>query len=94
MKRVTTITVNVWHVQENAKLIEAGETDPLKLKPVFCLNTYAGVRWVNGKRVWGTKLERTRHMHSLSLIPDSNSAEYDPFNKTPCGASAWIEYWH
>lgn len=75
---IKTITINQWRIADNAK-----NADNL---PVICVNTYENK--VRG--VFGPKIGDTEHFHTLSL-PEAAQVVYDPINKTPCGASCWIE---
>jgi len=48
-------------------------------KPVICVNRYEGV-----------KVGETEHHHDYEM--PAGFMVYDPVNKTPCGASCWMEY--
>lgn len=90
---VVTITVNQWRIKSNA---ENGET-----QPVICVNEYEHVRvgrhrHPGGKtwRIWGEKIAPTRHYQAFA-IPDGAfniRVLHDPENKTPCGASCWMQF--
>jgi len=78
-EHVTTITVNQWRIADNAK---NGTNDP-----VLCVNTYA---YRNGTE-WGKKIGETVHCNTYEY-EGNIKVVYDPANKTPCGASAWMEH--
>ena len=82
---IETITVNQWHVKENATLA------PADRKPVICVNTYEYLG-LDGTR-FGDRVAATRHYHQKDMYqtPEDILLEmvYDPDNKTPCGASCW-----
>ena len=85
---VVTITVNQWHIKTNA-------TEGTNL-PVICVNRYEWVdvnRGQNGDRLtrgWGPKIGETEHYFDYEV--PAGFMVYDPVNKTPCGASCWMEY--
>jgi len=79
MRLVTTITVNQWVIKSNA---ENGENEP-----VLCVNTYKG-RFPDGS--WGEKVGETVHLHEVDVLVPSKVV-FDPINKTPCGASCWMQ---
>ena len=89
---VVTITVNQWRIKSNA---ETGTNEP-----VVCVNYYewvkTGFNRKTGKvwRIWGPKIWETAHCHAFVLPADARNVQtiYDPVNKTPCGASYWVEY--
>jgi hypothetical protein len=93
---ITTVTVNQWRIKSNA---ETGADEP-----VLCVNKYTGrhfiptdqcildlkLVYIGGR--WGWKIGDTRHTNSYEHTNgDSVQVFYDPVNKTPCGASAWME---
>lgn len=78
---ITTITVNQWRVKSNA---ETGADEP-----VICVNHYE----YRDDHTWGPKVGETEHHHELD-IPTASWVVYDPLNKTPCGASCWMEVNH
>jgi len=82
---ITTITVNQWRIKSNA---ETGANEP-----VVCVNTYA---YRKGNR-WGPQVTATEHYHDFNVSEQGASnvkVVHDPVNKTPCGASCWMEYEH
>ena len=83
---VVTITVNQWHIKDNAT---KGTN-----KPVICVNRYEYVKVtvINGviPRDWGPKVGETEHHFDYSV--PAGYMMYDTVNKTPCGASCWMEY--
>lgn len=83
---VVTVTVNQWHIKSNA-------TEGTNL-PVICVNRYEYVKvmMIDGLiyRDWGQKIGETEHHYDFS-VPAGHML-YDPVNKTPCGASCWMEY--
>ena len=83
---VVTVTVNQWNIKSNA-------TEGKNL-PVICVNRYeyVKVRMIDGViyRDWGRKIGETEHYFDCS-VPAGHMV-YDPVNKTPCGASCWLEY--
>ena len=83
---VVTVTVNQWHIKSNA-------TEGTNL-PVICVNRYRNCAVFEGSqgitRVWGPKIGETEHHYDFS-VPAGHMV-YDPVNKTPCGASCWMEY--
>ncbi|WFG40859.1 hypothetical protein ParaKuw1_00026 [Paracoccus phage ParKuw1] len=85
---VVTVTVNQWHIKENA-------TEGTH-KPVICVNIYDYVRKVYNadgslmKRDFGPKIGETQHYYNFD-VPGGEMI-YDPVNKTPCGASCWMEF--
>lgn len=79
---VITVTVNQWRIKSNA---ETGSNEP-----VICVNTYAYKR--DGR--WGPKIEPTRHYSQYTPPAGKVEVVYDPINKTPCGASCWMEIDH
>jgi len=85
---VVTVTVNQWHIKANA-------TEGTNL-PVICVNRYQWVDVSRGPfgdrltRVWGPKIGETEHHYDYD-VPAGHMI-YDPVNKTPCGASCWMEY--
>jgi hypothetical protein len=94
---ITTVTVNQWRIKSNA---ETGAHEP-----VLCVNKYTGeldppphalevmdhdLVYVGDR--WGWKIGDTRHTNYYERTNgDSVRVFYDPVNKTPCGASAWME---
>lgn len=88
MSLVTTITVNQWHIKHNAE----NPDDP---KPVVCVNTYRNCAVFNGSqgvtRVWGPKVGLTVHYNDFDVVGENVRVVYDPINKTPCGASCWMQ---
>lgn len=84
---VVTVTVNQWHIKSNA-------TEGTNL-PVICVNRY---EWVKAgfdgfgkvQRTWGPKIGETEHWFDYDV--PAGTMMYDPVNKTPCGASCWMEY--
>lgn len=83
---VITVTVNQWRIEWNA---ETGANEP-----VICVNTYASKGYDNGVPIWGDKIGETEHYHEY--VPTGairTAVQYDPVNKTPCGASCWMEIW-
>lgn len=78
MNLITTITVNQWHIRDNA---EGGAQ-----KPVLCVNTYHR----NRDGSFGEKVGETVHMNEVDILVPSKVV-YDPINKTPCGASCWMQ---
>lgn len=87
---VVTYTVNQWHIKHNAE-------NPDDLKPVVCVNSYEWcyLDYVTADtfiRRWGPKVGETEHHYDLLDIPGPVDIIYDPVNKTPCGASCWMEY--
>lgn len=78
---VTTVTVNRWRIKSNSEN-NANE-------PVICVNTYAYKR--NGR--WGPQIKKTEHFHEY-IVEGEVQVKYDPNNKTPCGASCWMEVTH
>lgn len=73
-----TVTVNQWRIKSNAE----GATND----PVICVNRYRPAQ-----EGFGEKLGDTEHHWSFD-IPAGAKAVYDPINKTPCGASCWVEF--
>lgn len=82
VKPVTTVTVNQWRIKSNA---ETGQNEP-----VICVNTYAYKR--DGR--WGPQIEPTRHYDQYTPPEGKVKVVHDPVNKTPCGASCWMEIEH
>jgi len=84
---ITTITVNQWHIKWNAENPDAEQ------KPVICVNHYEFER----DGVWGPKIGITEHYDEYGISAYERSrrgkvrVKYDPVNKTPCGASCWME---
>ena len=83
MNYVTTVTVNQWRIKENA---EQGLD-----QPTICVNTYEYRSPEDGGYgvTWGPRVGDTRHFHDLD-VPTGRMI-YDPVNKTPCGASCWMQ---
>lgn len=87
---IKTFTVNQWHIKHNA------ENPDAKL-PVVCVNCYTGVeveRNTYGKvvgRTWGEQVGHTEHYYDIAVLGDDVQVIYDPMNKTPCGASCWMQ---
>lgn len=83
---IETVTVNQWHIKSNA-------TEGTHLPPI-CINRYEYVRplMIDGEMVrdWGVKVGETRHRFAYDV--PAGRMVYDPVNKTPCGASCWMEY--
>lgn len=85
---VTTITVNQWRIKENA---EQGLD-----QPTICVNTYeycahkSKACGVGTEVEWGPRVGETCHFHDLDILVPSRVV-YDPSNKTPCGASCWMQ---
>ena len=85
---VVTVTVNQWHVKSNA-------TEGTNL-PVICVNRYEWTEQASDavgnvlRRFWGPKIGETEHHYDLDV--PAGCMIYDPVNKTPCGASCWMEY--
>ena len=84
---VVTVTVNQWHIKDNST---KGTN-----KPVICVNRYEGVDVYYDEegrvgRDWGNKVGETEHHHDYEM--PAGFMVYDPVNKTPCGASCWMEY--
>ena len=84
---VVTVTVNQWHIKDNS----TNGTN----KPVICVNRYKGVAVYYDeegrvRRAWGNKVGETEHHHDYEM--PAGFMVYDPVNKTPCGASCWMEY--
>lgn len=81
---VVTITVNQWRIKSN-EVTGANE-------PVICVNRYEwGDRHTHE---WGPKIGDTEHYHHFLLPTDAENVRtiYDPVNKTPCGASCWMQF--
>lgn len=87
---IKTFTVNQWHIKHNAE-------NPDDMKPVVCVNAYASCnveRDPMGRvsdRQWGQKVGFTEHYYDLDVLGGSVQVIYDPVNKTPCGASCWMQ---
>ena len=81
---LTTVTVNQWVIKSNA---ENGEN-----KPAVCLNTYVD----RDRSDWGEHVAGPTHVHEheIPLTATDVKVVHDPINKTPCGASCWMEYKH
>ena len=79
MTTIVTITVNRWRIKSNA---ETGASEP-----VLCVNEYDGL-------LYGRKIGETRHYHAFAIPADAVNVQvkYDPENKTPCGASCWMQF--
>lgn len=86
---VVTVTVNQWHIKHNAE----NPDDP---KPVVCINRYedvhVSIEMGRVKREWGDKIGETEHYFDFTTYEAPMHVIYDPVNKTPCGASCWMEY--
>lgn len=83
---IITVTVNKRRIESNA---ETG-----KNKPVLCVNKYAGRITHGGRAYWGRKIGTTEHLYEYSPLVNPMSdikIIYDPVNKTPCGASCWVD---
>lgn len=76
---ITTITINQYRIKENASL------PPEDRLPVICVNRYA----FHEGTTWGPKIGETEHYHEFPIT--AGTTVYDPVNKTPCGASCWVE---
>lgn len=91
---VVTVTVNQWHIKKNAERTKGNEL------PVICVNVYEWSRfWYEEgvlRREWGPKVGPTRHYYYeyRPLYGMVSAVIHDPVNKTPCGASCWMEYRH
>lgn len=93
---VVTITVNQWRIKSNA---ETGANEP-----VVCVNHYKYTccyteydvekAEVVQRRSWGPKIGETEHYHDFVLPTGAENVRtiYDPVNKTPCGASCWMQF--
>lgn len=87
---IRTITVNQWHIKHNAE-------NPHDLKPVICCNVYYSAEVVYDEygnvkeRRWGKRIGTTEHFYSWDILGANVSVIYDPVNKTPCGASCWMQ---
>lgn len=82
---IETITVNQWRVKDNAARLPEG----VPLEPVVCVNRYEFRDPATGE--WGPKIGETEHHHEMPVKGDEVTVVYDPVNKTPCGASCWME---
>ncbi len=87
---IKTFTVNQWHIKHNAE-------NPAAKLPVVCVNKYASLEETRNEygkvtsRKWGEQLGHTEHFYDIDVIGDEVRVIYDPENKTPCGASCWMQ---
>lgn len=81
----TTVTINQWRIKSNA---HSGENEP-----VICINKYE-IEFGSTDKSFGNKIGDTLHVHEFLAPRDADVyVKYlEDGKKTPCGASAWMEY--
>lgn len=82
-KFLITITINQWHIKHN-------EENPDSPKPPVCINVYRSEPETEGSR-WGAKYGQTLHTWETPFLYTHSRVVYNPEDKTPCGASCWLE---